>query len=144
MTELEKNRQNEQLKLDLGIDLGEILLSTTATTQPGIATLYYENSKLIGVQSLSAEKKATRVVQIKTPETIEAEYFERFIINKAREKGIKLEDYTEYSVPANQQKIMAEYWQDLSPIMTLLGLNLLSSKSRPAKAQHRWNSKVLK
>lgn len=28
--------------------------------------------------------------------------------------------------------------------MTLLGLNLVSSKSRPAKAQHRWNSKVAK
>ena len=144
MTELEKNWQNEQLKLDLGIDLGEILLSTTATAQPGITTLYYENSKLIGVQSLSAEKKPTRVVQIKTPETIEAEYFERFIINKAKEKGIKLEDHTEHSVPANQQKRMADYWQDLSPIITLLGLNLVSSKSRPAKAQHRWNSKVAK
>ena len=104
MTELEKNWQNEQLKLDLGIDLGEILLSTTATAQPGITTLYYENSKLIGVQSLSAEKKPTRVVQIKTPETIEAEYFERFIINKAKEKGIKLEDHTEHSVPANKKE----------------------------------------
>lgn len=145
MTKFNGDWQNEQLSLDLGDTLGKITLATAELdSQPASVTLYYTDTNLIGVQTLPKGKKVTRSLQIKTPGTIESQYLARFIVEKARENGLKVNEAVTDQLPHNQQQVMQNYWEKLTPIISVLGFNIKAAKKRPAKAQHRWNTKIAK
>ncbi|WP_125604783.1 hypothetical protein [Lapidilactobacillus bayanensis] len=79
--------------MDFGNTVGKITLNVDKVrVQSGTVALYHVGLALIGVQVVPNDKGVIWAVQIKMPETMEPKYFTHFIVEQARENGLKINE----------------------------------------------------
>ena len=106
--------------------------------QPTLITQTAVNQKLI------TEYQADQLLLITPPWELEIPYLIAMLHQTWTDNGLKVATLTENAskVPANQQKTLSDYQEELFLVLKALGIHTEKVRHKPAKAQHRWNKAV--
>ncbi|MBO1300336.1 MULTISPECIES: hypothetical protein [Enterococcus] len=109
--------------------------------------LYYEKNKCIAIGKDDQPKSFDKVILVKLPWDLEADYFMYLLNDQAAEAGLTLEKDQDFKekIPAEAAKKLAPSIEKVTTVLTTFGYGfapLPETKKKPAKARHRWTKQI--
>lgn len=109
--------------------------------------LYYEKNKCIAIAKDYTPKSFDKVILVKLPWDLEADYFMYLLDEQAKEAGLTLEKDKDFKekIPAEATKKLATSIKKVTTVLTTFGYGfapLPETKKKPAKARHRWTKQI--